>query len=138
KSLSTPVADNSQRAAAYGIPGEFIPENDPVAIYEATKKAVDRARRGEGPSLIEIRTDRMMGHFEGDPQAYRSKEEYDAVRTRDPILVFKENLLRSNVITDKDVQGFTQAALAEVNAAVEYALESPYPAPESALQHVFA
>jgi TPP-dependent pyruvate/acetoin dehydrogenase alpha subunit len=73
KDKATAIANNSDRAAAYGIPGVLVADNDPVAIYEAAGEAVSRARRGGGPSLIEVKTDRLFGHFEGDAQAYRTK-----------------------------------------------------------------
>ena len=69
KDKATAIANNSDRAAAYGMPGVLIPDNDPVAVFEAAGEAVARARRGGGPSLIEVKTDRLFGHFEGDPAA---------------------------------------------------------------------
>src|SRR5690606_17772655 len=72
KTAATAIENNSDRAVAYGIPGTLVPENDVVAVYEAAGEAVARARRGGGPSLIEVKTDRLFGHFEGDPQVYRT------------------------------------------------------------------
>ena len=138
KASATAIPNNSDRASAYGIPGVLIPENDPVAIYEAAGEAVARARSGGGPSLVEIKTDRFLGHFEGDPQVYRSKETIAALRERDAIPRFEKRLVESGVTTDGDVAAVWEACRAEVEEAIAFARESPYPAPESALEHVFA
>ncbi len=138
KAKATAIADNSDRAAAYGIPGVLIPDNDPLAIYDAAGEAVKRARRGDGPSLIEVKTDRLLGHFEGDPQVYRSKEEFETMKERDAIKRFEGQLADQKVLTKADAAQIWDAARAEVEAALTYARESPYPKPEDALLHVFA
>jgi TPP-dependent pyruvate/acetoin dehydrogenase alpha subunit len=138
KKISTPVPHHTVRAAAYGIPGGLILENDPLAIYEGIAPAVARARRGEGPSFIEIKTDRLAGHFEGDPQLYRPKHELETLRSRDAIVKFKQRLLQDGTISEAQAEAIGKAAEAEVNEAMEFARTSPYPQPESALQHVFA
>src|SRR3990172_8100508 len=88
KGKATAIANNSDRAAAYGIPGVLVPDNDPVAVYEAAGEAVARARGGGGPSLIEVKTDRLFGHFEGDPQVYRSPDEMALLLERDALGAF--------------------------------------------------
>ncbi len=138
KDRATAIANNSDRASAYGMPGVLIPDNDPVAVYEAAGEAVARARRGGGPSLIEIKTDRLLGHFEGDPQLYRTKEEMEAITQRDAIRRFERQLIESGAMTQADVEGAWELARAEVAGAVEFARSSPYPVPEAALLHVFA
>jgi len=138
KDKATAIANNSDRASAYGMPGVLIPDNDPVAVYEAAGEAVARARRGGGPSLIEIKTDRLLGHFEGDPQVYRTKEEMETITQRDAIRRFERQLIESGAMTQVDVDGAWELARAEVADAVEFARSSPYPAPEAALLHVFA
>jgi TPP-dependent pyruvate/acetoin dehydrogenase alpha subunit len=138
KDKATAIANNSDRASAYGMPGVLIPDNDPVAIYEAAGEAVARARRGGGPSLIEIKTDRLLGHFEGDPQLYRSKEELEAITQRDAIRRFERQLIESGAMTQADIDQAWEAARGEVAEAVAFARSSPYPAPEAALLHVFA
>jgi TPP-dependent pyruvate/acetoin dehydrogenase alpha subunit len=137
KEKSTAIANNSDRSAAYGIPGVLVPDNDPVAIYEAAGEAVARARRGS-PSLIEVKTDRLLGHFEGDPQLYRTKEQIEELRERDAIKRYEKSLTSSGVMTEQDVSDVWAACRAEVDEAIEFARTSPYPAPESALEHVFA
>ncbi len=138
KGKSTAIANNSDRASAYGIPGVLIPDNDPVAVYEAAGEAVDRARRGGGPSLIEVKTDRLLGHFEGDPQLYRTKEELEALKERDALKRFERRLVESGALTEADAGRVWEEARAEVDGAIEFARSSPAPAPESALEHVFA
>jgi acetoin:2,6-dichlorophenolindophenol oxidoreductase subunit alpha len=138
KDKATAIANNSDRATAYGIPGVLVPDNDPVAVYEAAGEAVARARRGGGPSLIEVKTDRLFGHFEGDPQVYRSKEEMALLTERDALRAFERRLVETGVLTSADAQSVWDRARAEVDDAIEFARSSPYPAPESALEHVFA
>lgn len=138
KDKATAIADNSDRASAYGMPGVLIPDNDPVAIYEAAGEAVSRARRGDGPTLIEIKTDRLLGHFQGDAQVYRSPEEFERMKDRDAIRTFEARLVSAGGITDDEIAEIWTACRAEVDAAIEFARTSPYPAPEAALDHVFA
>lgn len=138
KDKATAIANNSDRAAAYGMPGVLIPDNDPVAVFEAAGEAVARARRGGGPSLIEVKTDRLFGHFEGDPQLYRTKEEMTLLGERDALRAFELRLVETDVLGGTDAQGVWDRARAEVDDAIEFARSSPYPEPESALEHVFA
>lgn len=138
KDKATAIANNSDRAAAYGIPGALIPDNDPVAIYEAATEAIARARSGRGPSLIEIKTDRLFGHFEGDPQVYRTPEEMETLEKRDALKKFEKHLAETGVLTADSAKAVWDTAQAEVDEAIEFARESPSPKPESALEHVFA
>ena len=138
KEKATAIANNSDRAAAYGIPGVLVPDNDPVAIYEAAGEAVARARRGAGPSLIEIKTDRLLGHFEGDPQAYRTKEELALRKERDARRAFERRLIDAGSLTAADAEATWTRCRTEVDGAIEFARTSPYPEPAAALQHVFA
>ncbi len=138
KTASTAIPDNSDRASAYGIPGVLVGENDPVAVYEVMGEAIARARRGDGPSLVEIKTDRLWGHFEGDADAYRSDDFKTDMNQRDPLIVFGNQLLAEGVLNESDMASIQQAMADEVEAAIEFAMSSPYPAPESALEDVFA
>ena len=138
KTASTAIADNSDRAAAYGIPGVLVTENDPVAVYEVMGEAIARARRGDGPSLVEIKTDRLWGHFEGDADAYRTDEFKQAMTERDPMTTYGRRLLDEGVLNESDMASIQQAMYGEVEAALEFAMNSPYPEPESALVGVFA
>ena len=138
KEKATSIANNSDRASAYGIPGVLIPDNDPVAVYEAAGEAVARARRGGGPSLIEVKTDRLFGHFEGDPQLYRTKDEMDLLKERDSLKAFERRLVETGVLTEADAQAVWAQARTEVDDAIAFARNSPYPDPASALENVFA
>lgn len=122
---ATAISNNSDRAAAYGMPGVLIPDNDPVAIYETAEEAVERARGGGGPSLIEIKTDRLLGHFEGDPQVYRTAEELETLRQRDAVKRFERQLLDAGVISEGDVKQVWEDARAEVDEAIAFARSSP-------------
>ncbi|HEY82443.1 MAG TPA: thiamine pyrophosphate-dependent dehydrogenase E1 component subunit alpha [Dehalococcoidia bacterium] len=135
-SLSVPnVAD---RAAGYGIPGVVVDGMDVMAVYEAAGEAVARARRGEGPTLIEAKTYRFRGHFEGDAGTYRPKEEVEEWLKRDPVNNFKEKLIKMKVLTEKEAEEIDQAAREEMDEAVKFALESPFPEPEEALKNVYS
>jgi TPP-dependent pyruvate/acetoin dehydrogenase alpha subunit len=138
KEKATAIANNSDRAAAYGIPGLLIPDNDPVAVYEAAGDAVARARAGRGPTLIEVKTDRLLGHFEGDAQIYRTKDEMETLTQRDALKLYERRLIAAGTLTEDGAGQVWVAAQAEVDAAIEYARQSPYPEPEAALLHVFA
>lgn len=137
KSDCTAVARNSDRAAAYAMPGHFIPGNDPDAIYEVASEAIARARRGEGPSLIEIETSRLEGHFMGDAEGYRPKGEVERLKALDPIPRYRERLLTDG-FDAADLDAAEAEATRAVDAAFEAARAADYPDPEEAFDHVFA
>ncbi len=138
KATATAIANNSDRAAAYGIPGVLIPDNDPEAIFEAAREAVARARAKKGPTLIEVKTDRLLGHFEGDPQLYRTKDEMQTLQKRDALKHYEQQLIKAGTLTTESAEQVWKAGRAEVDAAIEFARQSPYPEPSAALLHVFA
>jgi pyruvate dehydrogenase E1 component alpha subunit len=137
KSESTSVAWNADRAAAYGMPGVLVDRNDAMAVYEAAGAAIERARRGEGPTLLEVRTDRYLGHFQGDPETYRPKGEVDELRQHDPIPALGAQLRRQGLLDDAADQALRARVSSRVAEAYEYGRSSPYPKPEDALLHVF-
>jgi len=114
------------RAKAYDIPGVTIDGNNPLEVYEAAKQAVQYAREGNGPSIVECRTYRMRGHYEGDPAAYRSKEITEEWRKKDPIDSFREFLLHEG-IEEAELMALEEAMDQEIEKAYEFAQESPYP-----------
>jgi acetoin:2,6-dichlorophenolindophenol oxidoreductase subunit alpha len=138
KATATAIANNSDRAAAYGIPGVLIKDNDTDAICEAAREAVARARAKKGPTLIEIKTDRLFGHFEGDPQLYRTKEQMETMQQRDELKRYEAQMIKSGALSAESAKRVWKAAQDEVDAAVQFARQSPYPEPESALLQVFA
>lgn len=144
--LSTPVRESisvvkiSDRAMAYGIPGVSLDGNDIIAVYTAMKEAGERARAGEGPTLLDCITYRFYGHFTGDPGkgiTYRSKEEMNQWLERCPIKRFRERLIKEKRITEKTEKTMEADVKASIEAAVQFAKESPLPLPEEALQDLF-
>ncbi|WP_424934272.1 thiamine pyrophosphate-dependent dehydrogenase E1 component subunit alpha [Amaricoccus macauensis] len=138
KSAATSIANNANRAAAYGIPGVRIEGNDPYAIHEAAGEAIARARAGEGPTLIEVETYRLAGHFMGDAEGYRPEGEKDALVAKDPIPTMRARLLADGVATEAELDKMEADASARVEAAIAFARGSEDPAPEDALTAVFA
>ncbi len=132
-----PVKDLSVRAAGYAFPGVIVDGNDVVAVYEATKKAVARARAGEGPTFIEGKTYRHRGHYEGDPMVYRSKEELEVWKERCPIDNLRNRLLENEVATQDEVTAVEKEIKAILDDAVAFAVASPEPPAEAALVGVY-
>jgi 2-oxoisovalerate dehydrogenase E1 component len=129
------------RAAAYGIPGVGVDGNDVVAVFRAAGEAVERARRGEGPTLIEAKTYRTVGHHEGDPVIgiYRSQEEVDAWAKRCPVETFKKRILDDYaVVTGRELAEIDAEIDAAVEEAIDYARRSPEPEPSTYALHVYA
>ncbi len=138
KADSTSVPHNHVRAAAYGMPGLLVERNDAVAVFEAAGEAVARARRGEGPTLIEVMTDRYFGHFQGDPETYRPKGEVEALRRRDPIPALGVWLRAAGLLDDAADAALRATIQQRIEKAFEYARQSPYPEAAEALTQVFA
>jgi pyruvate dehydrogenase E1 component alpha subunit len=136
RSASTSVPSNAARAAAYGMPGERIEDNAVEAVWEAAGRAVDRARGGGGPSLIEVHTLRLWGHFEGDAQGYRT--DLAGVPDRDPIPTYEATLRAGGVLDAAAVAAVKADALAAVDDAIAFAKDSPIPDPAQAGAYVFA
>jgi pyruvate dehydrogenase E1 component alpha subunit len=134
--MKSPIAD---RVASYGIPFVSIDGNDVVAVYEAADDAVAQARKGGGPAFIEAKTCRWRGHFEGDPQeTYRTKEMIEECKKKDPIKRFGTRLVEMGVLAAKDLDRIYQEAVSEIDEAVKFAAESPWPGPEDLLADVHA
>ena len=133
------IDDICVRAAGYNMPGIAVDGNDVLRVREVALQAVERARRGEGPSLIENKTYRIKGHFEGDPQKYRTAEETQHWRDhKDPVRLFGGFLIEKNILNpdlDRQIRDEVSAGL---KAAVKYAEDSPFPEPEEALEDLFA
>lgn len=132
------LANLSDRAACYGMPGLTIDGNDVLSVYHAVGAAVARARKGDGPTLIECKTYRRYGHFCGDPQTYKTKAEVEEWLRKDPIPRFRTTLIDMSVFTSGDADAIDQSMRDELDRAVKFAIESPYPAPEEALEDVYA
>jgi len=129
----------ASRAAAYNMPGVEVDGNDVLAVYEKSGEALGRARRGEGPTLIECLTYRWFGHHEGDPgTSYRSKEEVEAWRKRDPIKRLREDALAARWCELKELEKIEKEVKLLMEEAVQFALDSPQPRTGTALDHVFS
>ncbi len=127
----------SQRAAAYGMAGETVDGNDVEAVHRAATEAVSRAREGAGPTLLECVTYRWRGHFEGDPQPYRSPDEVAEWKKKDPLLIAERRLRERGELDDAGRDAVRAAVRAEIEDAVSFAEAAPMPEPESALADVF-
>jgi len=132
------IENVADRAVAYGIPGVVVDGNDVLAVYEVAEKAVERARKGEGPTLIECKTYRHKGHSRFDPATYRPKEEVEAWLKKDPISRFRKKLLEMGIFTESEAESIEREVDIKIEDAVKFALESPYPKPEEALEDVYA
>jgi TPP-dependent pyruvate/acetoin dehydrogenase alpha subunit len=125
-----------KRAEAYACPGEYVAGNDPDLIFEAAARAVEQARAGKGPSILELQTERLHGHFIGDSAGYRPKDEVEA--QKDPIPLYRKRLLDEKVMTAADADKLDAAVKKEVDEAIQFARDSEYPQPTEALERVFA
>ncbi|WP_338142668.1 pyruvate dehydrogenase (acetyl-transferring) E1 component subunit alpha [Brevibacillus marinus] len=135
---ATAVTDIAQRAAAYAIPGVTVDGNDVFAVHEAARQAVERARRGEGPTLLECKTYRIKGHFVGDPEQYRTREEVVAqLEQRDPLKKLRERILAEQLLSETELAAVQQQVEQEVAEAVRFAEESPFPDPREAFDDVY-
>ena len=125
-----------KRAAAYACPGEYVAGNDPDLIFAAAGRAIERARSGAGPSILELETERLHGHFIGDSADYRNKAELAA--QRDPIPIYRQRLLDQQVLSAGELQALETRVAGEVTDAIQFARDSEYPAPAEALERVYA
>lgn len=131
------IQDVADRAVAYNMPGVVVDGNDVLAVYEAAKEAVDRARNGQGPTLIECKTYRHRGHFEGDPTVYRDEEEVKEWLQKDPIPRLVEFMLDNNVVTEEEIKKIDEEIAAEIEEAIKFAEESPFPPVEAAVEDIY-
>jgi len=128
----------ASRASAYGIPGDVADGNDILEVREIVGKAVKRARDGKGPTIVENKTYRYRGHFEGDPQKYRTNKEIESFKRKsDPIQLFKNILKKEGILSDKADKDLREEVYGMIEEAVRYAQESPLPKPEEALEDLF-
>jgi pyruvate dehydrogenase E1 component alpha subunit len=132
------IQNVADRAAAYGIPGTIVDGNDVLAVYEAARKAFERARTGLGPTLIECKTYRHKGHSRVDPAKYRPREEVEQWLAKDPIKLLKQTLVEDEILTQAEIDNIEKEVAGEVADAVKFALMSPYPKGEEALDDVYS
>jgi pyruvate dehydrogenase E1 component alpha subunit len=135
---TTSVENISDRAVGYGMPGVIVNGNDVFEIYEAAKDAVERARQGGGPTFIEAKTYRIKGHFVGDPEHYRAKEEVQKIfKETDPIKEFEKRILSESLITRKALEDIQKKVRKIIDESVEYARNSEYPKPSELFDDLY-
>ena len=132
------IKDVADRGAAYNIPGIAVDGNDPLAVYEAAAEAVARARAGKGPTLLECKTYRQHGHFEGDPAIYKPKEEQAAWMEKDPMPRFAKFLVDNGVCTEEEVKAMDDQVAKEIEDSIAFADAQPIPSLESAVVDVYS
>lgn len=126
------------RAKAYDIPGKTVDGNDPITVYEAVKEAVDYARVGNGPSIVECMTFRHQGHYCGDPANYRPKEYMQQAHQKDALINMRKRLSEEKIATEEEIVAIEKAVEEELEAAYEFANQSAYPDPSEAITDVYS
>ncbi|MBA7602817.1 Acetoin:2,6-dichlorophenolindophenol oxidoreductase subunit alpha [subsurface metagenome] len=141
--VSTPIyysaliENISIRAKGYGIPGITVDGNDVIAVYKTNSEAVDRARRGDGPTLIEAKTYRWEGHYVGEPRVYRTREEEKGWKKRDPIKRLEKKLLEIQILNKENIVQIKEEIRKKVTEALQWALNSPLPSAEDATRFIY-
>ena len=133
-----PVSDLVKQADAYDLPGVIVNGQDVDEVYEATVEAVERARDGGGPTVIEAKTYRFHGHYEGDPQWYKENEDLPEWRTADPVETYAERLLDDDEISEEELDELRAEIEAEIEEAIEFGRDSPLPEPAEAYEGLYA
>jgi TPP-dependent pyruvate/acetoin dehydrogenase alpha subunit len=136
-SQQMPVENVADRAPAYGIPGIVVDGNDAIAVYRTARTAIERARQGLGPTLLECKTFRMTGHSAHDDAAYVPDGLFKQWEKKDPIRVHRNAMFQNGIATEAELDAVQQNVIAEVDAAVDWAENNPYPEPEECLGGVF-
>lgn len=131
------IKDVADRGVAYNVPGIVVDGNDVFAVYEVAEEAIKRAREGKGPTLIECKTYRHRGHFEGDPCVYKPTEEQEEWLAKDPIPRFEKYLVENEILTEEKLKEVQSKVESEIDEAVDFANNSPYPELESVLEDVY-
>ncbi len=134
---TTKVTNIASKAKAYDIPSVRVDGDDVLAVYEAAKKAVERARKGEGPTFLECLTHRWYGHYVGDSQTYRTPEELNECRQFDPIPRLEAYLIEQNILSPDSAKEIRNKVKAEIEEAVQFAEQSPLPEAKEALEYVY-
>jgi pyruvate dehydrogenase E1 component alpha subunit len=135
---TTAVENISDRAKGYGVPGVIVDGQDVFAVYEAAQTAVDRARKGEGPTFIEAKTYRIEGHYVGDPEMYRSREETQKIfHDTDPLKMFREKAAKLKLMSAGECDEIDTACAEKIKAAKKFAMDSEYPDSADFLKYVY-
>jgi pyruvate dehydrogenase E1 component alpha subunit len=137
-SYSVGAPSIAERAKSFGMPAEIVDGTDFFAVREAMGRALERGRAAEGPYALEVKCWRFMGHFVGDPQAYRTPDELANARTHDPLPVFRTKVTEARLLEKSDLDAIDKSVLQEVEEAVEAALASPFPDLKTLEKDVYA
>jgi len=132
------VENIADRAVAYSMPGSIVDGNDVEAVYEAVKKAVERARKGEGPSIVENKTYRWLGHSKSDANVYRTKEEIEEWKQKCPIKRYRQKLINEGAATEAELDRIEKEVEKAIQDAIEYAKNSPEPSVQDIMDGVYA
>ena len=132
------IGDLSTRAQAYGMPGVRVDGFDVLAVYQAAVEAVERARKGGGPTLLVAESYRLEGHYSGEPEVYRPRSEVEEQRKKDPIPRFRGHLLGRGLATEAQLSGIDAAMENEMAAAVQFARDSEQPDPATAMDYIYS
>jgi pyruvate dehydrogenase E1 component alpha subunit len=135
--LQMNIENVADRAAGYGMPGAVVDGNDVVAVYHAARKAIDHARAGGGPSLVEFKTFRMTGHSAHDDAGYVPDELFEEWKKKDPIVRYEKTLLEEGVVTSKDIEKMQKEISAIIDDAVEWAENEPLPTADDLMKNVY-
>jgi len=131
------IKDIADRGTAYGIPGISVDGNDVIAVHEAAVEAVKRARKGQGPTLIECKTYRQRGHFEGDAGKYKPTEEQEMWMKKDPMPRIEKHMIDSEIVTASELKALQDSVVKEIAEAIEFANASAYPELSSAVKDIY-
>ena len=134
----TPITDLSKRADSYGMPGHSIDGNDVFTVYKTAQEAIQRARKGEGSTLVECKTYRFKGHSRFEPASYRTKKELEEWLKKDPLERLKKHLFKEEKVSEKELEKIRTRVDAEIEEAVDFAKKSPDPNPDDALKYIYA
>jgi len=134
----TAIKDIATRAEAYGIPGVVVDGNNVLEVYRVVKEAIERARKGEGPTLIECKTYRFKGHHVGDPgTVYRLRKEVEEWKKRCPVKTLREKLIKEKIASEEELKSIEQKVKEMIKEAVDFALNNPFPDASEAYEDVF-
>ena len=135
---TTPIDDIAVRATSYAMPGKIVDGNDVVAVYDVAEEAINHARSGGGPTLIECKTYRQCGHSRSDPAKYRPPGELDEWLARDPIVQFKERLIDESILGSDEIAEMEARVLEEIDGAAEAAAQAPWPEERNLIPETYA
>lgn len=131
------INDIADRARSYNIPGVIVDGMDVLDVYGKIKKVANDVRSGSGPVLVEAKTYRYRGHYEGDPEVYRTKDEISEWKKRDPILKFEEKIVKDKILTSSEIETIKKAVKNEIEEAIEFGRKSPEPLAQEAMDNIY-